>query len=75
MPLIDAQALNKTSAFMFVVQREQTGESRMPDMPAPDAFPFASQVFLIRVPVISIKIQTIFVEQTFLNFAFELRML
>ena len=29
------------------VQREQTGESRMPDMPAPDAFPFASQVFLL----------------------------
>ena len=29
---------------MFVVQREQTGESRTPDMLAPDAFPFASQV-------------------------------
>ena len=47
MPPIDAQALNKTSAFMFVVQREQTGESRTPDMLAPDAFPFASQVFLL----------------------------
>ena len=47
MPPIDAQALNKTSAFMFVVQREQTGESCTPDMLAPDAFPFASQVFLL----------------------------
>ena len=49
MPPIDAQALNNTSAFMLIVEREQlqTGESRMPDMPASDAFPFASQVFLL----------------------------